>query len=136
MDGGALDYLFAKDKLPKGWSYPLRRSVLNVALEAAGVTRLFSVRFSYGGGTQLVRPLRVQFGGDQPRRLPGGTASITVYAVPSAERRSSMAALESKLAIVCDWIRGAETAPPTWRMFSHELIVELHDGQACVVELG
>jgi hypothetical protein len=135
MDAGALEYLFGKDKLPKGWSYPLKRSVLDVALRAAGITSLFSVRYSYGGGKQRCRPLRVQFDGDEPRRFGTGTVSITVYAVPSAERRSTMTQLESSLVSVCDWIRRAETAPPTWRMTRHELTVELGDGQARVVEL-
>jgi hypothetical protein len=132
----ALEYLFGKDKLPNGWSYPLKRSALDVALQAAGVTRLFSVRYSYGGGEQRSRPLRVQYDGDEPRRFGAGAASLTVYAVPSAERSSTMAQLESNLAAVCDWIRRAETAPPAWRMTRHELAVELRDGEARVVEAG
>lgn len=136
MDAGPLEYLFAKDKLPEGWSYPLKRSVLDSALKAAGVTEVFGVRYSYGGGQQRYRPLRVQFDGDEPRPFGPGTVSITVYAVPSAERRSTMAKLAASLAAVCEWIRRAETAPPGWRMTRHDLTVELHDDQARVIESG
>lgn len=134
MDTGPLKYLYGKDKLPRDWSYPLKRSVLDSALKAAGVTEIFSVRYSYGGGQQRRRPLRVQFDGDEPRPFGHGTVSITVYAVRSAERRSTMAELEDSLAAVCDWIRRAEMAPPGWRMTAHDLAVELHDDQARVVE--
>jgi hypothetical protein len=45
-----------------------------------------------------------------------------------------MVQLESSLPAVGDWIKRAETGPPTWRMTSHDLAVELRDGQAGVVE--
>lgn len=134
MDRGALQYFFGKDKLPEGWSYPLKRSVLDAALRAADVTCVFSVRYSYGRGKQLYRPLRVQFDGEELRRSAAGTVNTTVYAVPSAERQPIMTQLESKLAAVCDWIGRAETAPPTWRMKEHVLDVDVRDGRACVVE--
>ena len=105
-------------------------------MKAAGVTEVFGVRYGYGGGQQRHRPLRVQFDGDEPRPFGSGTVSITVYAVPSAERRSTMARLEGSLAAVCEWIRRAETAPPGWRMTRHDLTVELHDDQARVIESG
>jgi hypothetical protein len=134
MEARALKYLYGKDKLPSGWSYPLKRSVLNAALRAAGVTCLFSVRYSYGGGKQLWRPLHVQFDGDEPRPFGPGGVSITVYAVPSGERSAVMAQLDSSLAAVCDWIRRTETAPPAWWMTRRAVAVEMRDGQAQMVE--
>ena len=90
--------------------------------------------YSYGGGCNFGRPLRVGFSGEDPPRFPGGIVSITVCAVPSAERRSTMTALQPRLADVCDWISRAETGSPTWRMTNHELMVELREGQARIVE--
>jgi hypothetical protein len=134
MEARALKYLYGKDKLPRDWSYPLKRSVLDAALRAAGVTGLFSVRYSYGGAKQLSRPLHVQFDGDEPRPFGPGAVSITVYAVPSGERSSVMAQLESSLAAVCNWIRRTETAPPAWRMTRRAVAVEMRHGQARIVE--
>ncbi len=126
-----LTYLYSKASLPAGWSYPLKRTVLDAALKAAGVTGVFSVRYSYGDGGQQHRPLRVQFDGED---VAEGKVSITIYAVPSDERRSTMTQLEAMLATVCDWIRNAEVATPTWRMARHSLEVELRNGQARVLE--
>lgn len=137
MDSGA-QYFFLKHELPKGWSYPLKRSVLDAALRAASVTSVFSVTYRLRGGSlqgePLGCPLLVQFDGDEQHSLASGKVSITVYAVPSDERSSTMAELEAKLAVVCDWIRRAEVAPSTWRMASHELPVEMRDQQARLVE--
>jgi hypothetical protein len=130
MDAGTRGYFYGKDKLPEGWSYPLKRSVLDEALESAGVTSVVSVRCHYGGSP----PLGVEFTGEEARNLFSGKVSITVRAVPSAERRATMAELESTLAVVCDWIRSAEDAAPTWRMTGHALAVEISDGHAAVVE--
>jgi hypothetical protein len=117
--------------LPNGWSYPLKRGVLDAALKAAGVTGIFSVRYSYGGGRQQHRPLRVQFDGED---VAAGKVSIAIFAVPAGERWSTMTQLESRLATVCEWIRNAEVAAPTWRMARHSLEVELRDGQVLVLE--
>lgn len=60
--------------------------------------------------------------------------SITVYAVPAAERARTRTELEAQLAAICDWIKRAETAAPTWRMTQHELAAEMRASKAVLVE--
>jgi hypothetical protein len=138
MDAKAPAYNFLKDRLPKGWSYPLGRSVLDAGLASAGVTSVMFVRYMlYGGslrGEEYRWPLRVQFDREDAACAASGKVSITVCAVRAAERAATRTELEAKLPVICDWIRRAETAAPTWRMAPHILAIEVSDGQARLVE--
>jgi len=45
------EYSFSKDKLPVSYSYPLKRSLLDSALDAASVkSAVYSVRYLFGRG--------------------------------------------------------------------------------------
>lgn len=70
MHAEARMYYFLKDRLPKGWSFPLGRGVLDAALESAGVTSVAFVRYRLHGGSlrgeQYRWPLRVEFGREEP----------------------------------------------------------------------
>jgi hypothetical protein len=138
VEARARMYYFVKDRLPKGWSYPLGRGVLDAALESAGVTSVLFVRYMlYGGSTRGERSpwvLHVQSDPETSRSPGVGSVSITVYAVPSAERHATMVELRANLAAVCDWIKRGETASPSWRMTEHELAVEMRDHEARLVE--
>lgn len=138
METRALEYLFRKDRLPTGWSYPLKRSVLDDRLRAAGVTSVWSVRYRRTGGgvagAGFATPLRLRFDPEDGRVWGSGQVSIVVYAVPSSLRRPTMTRIEENLAAMCDWILGAQFAAPTWRMTGHELRLEIRDSHARVLE--
>jgi hypothetical protein len=138
MNAGACTYYFHKDRLPKGWSYPLGRSVLDAALESAGITSVIFVHYKLHRasiqGERYPWLLRVAFLREDPASPVSGKVDITVYAVPSPERRATMFALGHKLAAICDWIRRTETAPSSWRMTEHVVAVEMRDHQARLIE--
>jgi hypothetical protein len=139
MNTASRTYYFYKDRLPKGWSYPLRRSVLDAALQSAGVTTVMFVNYSRlrGGslkGGRYPWPMRVAFMPDSPSSPTSGKMDITVYAVPSTQRRATELAIESKLAAICNWIRRSESAPLGWRMTEHVVTVEMSDEQARLVD--
>jgi hypothetical protein len=137
MSSESRTYYFHKDRLPKGWSYPLGRSVLDAALQSAGVTTVLFVNYSViRGSVKDVRypPLRVAFMRDAPPSAASGKVDITVYAVPSSERLPTKLAIESQLGAICSWIRRSETAPLWWRVTEHVVAVEMGDDGARLVD--
>jgi hypothetical protein len=126
-------YIFEKATLGSGWSYPLKRSVLDAALSSAGVTSVFEVRFQ-GGPHKRIPPLVVTHVGVAAPYGAAGKVRISVTAVRSVERQAVMSALEAELPTICGWIKAAEAASMTWRDQGHQLVAELHDGQIVLAE--
>src|ERR671916_847660 len=71
----SIDYFFRKDRLTRGWSYPLKRSRLDQALVEWGASNVASVFYSLVM-TPLARrdngPVAVVYNGEaMPRTHPG-----------------------------------------------------------------
>lgn len=139
MDAPALppDYGFHKDRLTGGWSYPLKRSLLDEALVSAGATNIASVFYSLvmtPMDDRRTGPLTAQYQGDAMPSHWAGRVSIYVQTVPSEIRREIADALLAVLGDVARWIAGTTEREPTWRAASHSLSVFIDDGSATLRE--
>ena len=119
-----MSYSFSKDKLPKGNSYPLKRSLLDRALEEANVKDLVFVYYLRMQRRDEIA--RADFHGDhRTDYFASGKTSVTVYAVPGAERAVIESALSSEgLKAIVDWLAKAERAGNTWRAVDHRIVLE------------
>jgi hypothetical protein len=119
-----MNYSFSKDKLPKGASYPLKRSFLDAALEQANVKDLVFVNYLRNQRSDEV--MRADYHGNHRRDyFASGKTSVTVYSVPSEQRAATESSLlnEGVKAIV-QWLEKAEAAGNTWRSVDHQLVLE------------
>ncbi len=110
-----LAYSFDKAKLPRGLSFPLRRSALDTVLLEAGVTGIHCVYHWVRQGGEVL--LRADFCGEGRRGwAAAGLTSITVYAVPSGERKQAESCLVSEvLPRMAFWLKDLEQAGNTRR---------------------
>jgi hypothetical protein len=119
-----MNYSFSKAKLPKGASYPLKRSALDAALEQVNVKDLVIVYYLRSQRRDEV--MRADYHGNHRRDYyASGKTTVTVYSVPSAQRAVTESALlnEGVKAIV-EWLEKTETAGNTWRSADHQLVLE------------
>jgi hypothetical protein len=121
-------YHFDKAKLPRGMSFPLKRSALDAALAAAGVSKILCVYYWRRQGGHNV--LRADYCGEGHREMAAaGLASITVYAVPSEERQATERALLSEvLPAVMRWLGDLERAGNTRRGVDQYFVAAWQDG--------
>jgi len=119
----AMDYSFSKDKLPKGTSYPLKRSRLDAALEQAGVKCLAYV--TYLRKQRRNEVMRADYYGEHLRVGAAGQTSLTIYSVPGEERVATESALlKEGIPAIIQWLLKAETERNTWRAVNHELVLK------------
>ncbi|HYW73670.1 MAG TPA: hypothetical protein VE961_21790 [Pyrinomonadaceae bacterium] len=123
-----MNYSFDKSRLPQGMSYPLKRSVLDETLERAGVSRIYVVYYWLRQGGDVV--MRADYCGDATKgRFAAGQSSLTLYAVPSTERKQTETLLLAKgLPPLCAWLKRAEEAGNAWRGKDHHLAIRCTDG--------
>jgi hypothetical protein len=139
MDAPTLppDYGFHKDRLTRGWSYPLKRSLLDEALVSAGATNIAAVFYSLvmtPMDDRRAGPLTAHYHGDDTPSHWAEQVSIYVETVPSENRREIADALLTVLGDVARWIAGTTEREPTWRAASHSLYVFVDDGSATLRE--
>jgi hypothetical protein len=124
----ALEYLFEKRKLPKGWSYPLGRSVLDRELERAGVSDLLAVDYTrLQSGHWIVW---AHYCGEGNKGWAGaGKVHVYVYAVPSVERKAAEEAILARvLPALASWLTALERAGNTRRGVDQTFDASFHDG--------
>ncbi|WP_435007138.1 hypothetical protein P12x_004512 [Tundrisphaera lichenicola] len=73
-----------KAKLPKGFSFPMKRSVLDNFLRREGITKVTGVSFCGNSGDNIV--LTARYYGPR-RKSSRHTLSLSIYAVPSEIRK-------------------------------------------------
>ena len=134
-------YSFYRARLPWDRAYPLERSALDAALDAAGVTQVAHVHYSVSGPDGVV--VEVVFTGEalswtgRPDHFArdDGTAQLTIYGVPSHHRRDVEAALRREgLPALCAWLRRAESAGNVWRASMHRFTLRYADGRSAIEE--
>jgi hypothetical protein len=120
-------YAFDKHKVPRGFSFPLNRSVLDAALSEARITRVHCVYYWSRHSGDIV--LRADYCGEANHAWAAGQASITLYAVPAAERRETESALiQHALPQLCTWLQTAEQAGNVWRGVDHTIVFHFKHG--------
>ncbi len=128
----ALAYGFDKAKLPRGLSFPLKRSVLDAALLKAGLSGIHCVYYWLRQSGHVV--IRVEYCGEGRRAwAAAGQASITVYAVPSADRQATEACLVSEVLpqMVC-WLEALESAGNVRRGVDQHFVATFEAGTALI----
>jgi hypothetical protein len=126
-----LKYAFSKDKLPESFSYPLKRSLLDSALNNWRVgSAVYSVRYLYGRG-RAPFVLDVLFSPEGVKAHPSvsGRSLITVWAVRKDERKSCEQILVAEgLPILCQWLARACQEGNVWRSMGHQLSFSFAEG--------
>lgn len=124
-------YGFSKDKIPKAFSYPLNRSLLDAALmEASVMESVYSVRYLFGRGRGPAT-LEALF---SPERngahvSVSGKSLITLWAVPHEERKTCEDLLiTTGLPMLCQWLKQSSDAGNVWRSTAHDLSLVVQDG--------
>lgn len=106
-----MQYGFDRAKLPNGLSYPLRRSLLDQALETAGIARIHVVYYLLRKAGSLV--LSADYSGEKEMRgwAAAGMSAITVCAVPSDQRQAiEQQILDVGLPRLIKWLSDIEQA--------------------------
>lgn len=118
-DQAAAEYSFAKDKLPKSLSYPLKRSLLDAALRQASVYD--AVWYVHYSGHQYENEvMRAHFHPEDAFAASAGKTMLTVWAVPSTDRRFiEELMVREGLPILCDWLARTKDAGNAWRGMVH-----------------
>jgi len=119
-----MNYSFSKDKLPKGASYPLKRSALDAALEHANLKDLVYVVYLRNQRRDEV--MRADYYGNHRKDFyASGKTSVTVYSVPSEQRAATESSLLNEgVRAIIKWLEKTETAGNTWRSTNHQLALE------------
>jgi hypothetical protein len=106
-----MPYAFDKEDLPKGLSFPMKRSVLDSLWDARGILdELHHVYFSRPQRVGLV--VRAAYCGEDRRGwFAAGKSGLWVFAVPSAERKQiEKALIEEGILMVNRWLEKLKTA--------------------------
>jgi hypothetical protein len=126
-----IEYHFDKVKIPKGMSFPLKRGRLDAALIESGVSKVNCVYYWLRQSGNIV--LRGDFCGECKRWASSGQSSITVYAVPSADRRAVEGSIETDLLPkLVGWLRAIEQAGNTRRTVDLHFAASWCDGVTSV----
>jgi hypothetical protein len=109
-----MNYGFHKWKVPKGLSYPLKRSVLDKTLENSRTNRIKWVYYSLRTGGSIL--IEANFVGEAHKLISIGYISLSIYAVLSEERKQTEELLiEQGLPKLVEWLKKVETAGEGWR---------------------
>ena len=127
-----LEYAFNKAKLPRGLSFPLKRSVLDAALLEAGVLGIDFVYYWLRQRGHLV--MWADYRGEGRRGwASAGQLSITVYAVPSAERQATEEALVAEvLPRLVGWLKSLEKSGNTRRGSDQHFVASWEAGDTTI----
>ena len=130
LAGQTMPYGFFKKKLRRGQSYPLKRSLLDAALLVGAVMDEVGA-VHYWEWSSKAPTLRVSFTGeDRKGLLQRGVSSITVYAVPSAERKVIEQVLVAQgLPQVVGWLARVAASGNTVRGPNQTLTLSVREGR-------
>jgi hypothetical protein len=122
-----LQYSFSKAKIPRGFSYPLKRSLLDAGLVSSSITQVFHVFYTMRHSGNIV--MRADLLGEGHGLASGGKVSVTLYSVPSREKHQIEALLlMDGLPRVCAWLERVQLAGNAWRAKNHSIVLEFAAG--------
>lgn len=112
-------YHFSKGRIPRGMSYPLKRSVLDAALDHSGIDSLGNVYYSLaqrGAGPTV----SAEYMSEAKGWAQAGLVSLFVHAVPSSNLKEVREALESVvLPRLLTWLAQLQGAGNARRGMAH-----------------
>ena len=113
-------YHFSKSRIPRGLSYPLKRSVLDAALDNAGIDSLANVYYSLGQRGEGPT-VSAEYTSETARGWAhAGFVSLFVHAVPSPNLKEVRDALESVvLPRLLTWLKELQAAGNASRGMAH-----------------
>lgn len=132
-----------RSPVPRGQSYPLKRTDLEAALTDSEIENVAGVRWIKRGisiyqtfdsrGLTVAGIDAAYHGNNPPSRVhphSPGRVWLTVYSVPSSERHAAEARLrEDALPRLTTWLRRVQGASETWRREPHEYRLFFYDGR-------
>lgn len=130
MPGGH-QYWFKSEKIVAGSAYPLKRSDLDAALQAADVLQaVYSVRYMRGRESpETVIELIFTPDGAGTHPFAAGRSLLTVWSVPDAVRRAVEAAMLGQgLPFLCEWLAHTGSAGDAWRGAEHRFALRWQGG--------
>lgn len=125
------DYFFSKEKLPAPFSYPLKRSLLDAALDKASVkSTVYSVRYLFGRGKgPSTLDVRFEPEGKGCHASVSGRNLITLWSVSGHMRKQVEDVLvDQGLPLLCQWLARGSAAGNAWRSTEHGLRLTVQDG--------
>lgn len=123
-----MEYNFHKWKIPKGLSYPIKRSILDEILESSGTNRIKQISFSSGQGANTI--FWANFIGEGHNKPTAGDIGLYLYAVPSVERKHTEEILiKQGFPKLVKWLKKIETAGEGWRSKTRLFEIHLKDGE-------
>jgi hypothetical protein len=138
-DSAAVEsYWFSKEKLPRGVSYPLKRSSLDSALQEASVyCAVYSVRYLANSSCTPVLDAQFVPLGTKAHASVVGRSLVTLHAVPSTQRNAAEEQiLTTALPSLCDWLAKTQTQGDSWRGMPHFIAFEVIDGKQLRAIIG
>jgi hypothetical protein len=125
-----MDYGFSKHKLPGGYSYPLKRSMLDLCLEKYELTKISFMYYSFHHRSDQIILQADYFGETHKGWAAAGLSSISVQAVPSEKRKEiESVILDNALPALCDWLKKTENEGDGWRASSRYLVFRYIEGK-------
>jgi len=120
-------YWFSKGKLPRGLSYPLKRSLLDSALHEASVyDAVYSVRFLESPTVPLLLDANFVSIGRNVHPTVVGRSVISIHAVPSTKRHAVEELIVAEaLPALCDWLAKTQNEENSWRGMPHSIAFHL-----------
>jgi hypothetical protein len=129
------EYSFRKDELPRGYSYPLKRGLLDEWLDEAELTRIDSVSYRFNLKSDNLILQGNYFGEAHKGWVGAGLSSIWLWAVRSEERKVIETVLVNEaLPALIVWLRKAEQEGNVWRATSRHIDFRFRDTQLTINE--
>jgi hypothetical protein len=126
---GVADYGFTRQKLPRGLSYPVKRSILDAMLSGRPIGRISHVYYRRDAMQGVL--LRSHFLGEDSHRgwMAAGASSLYIYAVASEVRTEAARLMcEQVVPRLISWLEELEAAGNTRRATPHEFTASWANG--------
>lgn len=128
-----MEYLFHKDRLPSGHSFPIGRSILDTALQQAQLQHIHAMYYWRRRQGDIV--IRADYRAEQAQWVGAGRETLTVYSVPALQKQAIRYWIQTAiLPQLMEWLRRAESAGNVWRATGHSIAFHYHNGTTSISE--
>lgn len=129
-----MSYIYRKDSIPSSHSFPIGKSLLDHVLQEADIKKIHAIYYFRRTTGDIV--LRADYiGEEQHNWAANGLSTITVYSVPSTDRRDIGEWLKTEvLPRLIKWLGTAEKAGSVWRNSRHSISFHYNSGATTITE--